>query len=81
MSTTHTLKFPITAGTEKVGTITLRRPTVEDVMACNREGGGAAEVELRLVSRLSGLPAATIGALDMQDYKAVQAVLAGMMAS
>jgi hypothetical protein len=77
---THTLRFPITIGTEKITAVTLRRPTVEDVMIVNRESSSAPEVEVRLVSRLSGLPPATIGALDMQDYRSVQAILAAMMA-
>lgn len=71
----YQLQYPVTLGQETTNEITLRRPTVKDVVAANRLGGVPAEVELRLVSLLSGLSAEIIGELDMEDYTAVQSLL------
>jgi len=71
----YELKYPVTLGQETTSEITLRRPTVKDVVAANRAGGVPAEVELRMVSLLSGLSAEVIGDLDMEDYAAVQSLL------
>ena len=73
------LTYPISHEGATISSVTLRRPTVSDVMSVNREGGGPAEVELRMVSVLSGLSAEAVGKLDMQDYAAVQQVLRGMI--
>ena len=71
----YELKYPVTLGQETIKEITLQRPTVKDVVAANRPGGVPAEIELRMVSLLSGLPAEAIGDLDMEDYTAVQSLL------
>jgi hypothetical protein len=71
----YELKYPVTLGQETTKEITLKRPTVKDVMAANRAGGVPAEVELRMVSLLSGLSAEVIAELDMEDYTAVQSLL------
>lgn len=73
------LAYPISHEGMTISSLELRRPTVNDVMSVNREGGGPAEIELRMVSILSGLPAEAVGKLDMQDYAAVQQVLRGMI--
>jgi hypothetical protein len=73
------LAYPISHDGATVSSITLRRPTVSDVMSVNREGDGPADIELRMVSLLSGLSAEAVGKLDMQDYGAVQQVLRGML--
>lgn len=71
----YELKYPVTLGQETINEITLQRPTVKDVVAANRPGGVPAEIELRMVSLLSGLPAEAIGDLDMEDYTAVHSLL------
>lgn len=73
------LAYPISHEGATISSLTLKRPTVNDVMSVNREGGGPADIELRMVSLLSGLPAEAVGKLDMQDYGAVQQVLRGML--
>ena len=73
------LAYPITHDGKTMKSLTLRRPTVSDVMSANRDAEGPADVELRMVSGLSGLSADVVGKLDMQDYNAVQQVLRGML--
>jgi hypothetical protein len=73
------LAYPISHDGVTVSSLTLKRPTVSDVMRVNRDGNGPAEIELLMVSLLSGLPAEAVGKLDMQDYGAVQQVLRGML--
>jgi len=73
------LAYPINHDGKTVKSLTLRRPTVSDVMSANRDAEGPADVELRMVSGLSGLSADVVGKLDMQDYNAVQQVLRGML--
>lgn len=71
----YELKYPVTLGQETTKEITLKRPTVKDVVAANQAGGVPAEIELRMVSLLSGLSPEVIGELDMEDYTAVQSLL------
>ena len=73
------LAYPISHEGATISSLTLKRPTVNDVMSVNREGDGPADIELRMVSLLSGLSAEAVGKLDMQDYGAVQQVLRGML--
>lgn len=73
------LQYPIENEGKTLKTIAMRRPTVGDSVAVQQGASGAAEVELRLVSLLSGLSIETIGKLDMKDYVQVQSVMREMM--
>lgn len=72
---------PIEHAGETLAEVRLRRPRVADMMEMQRKGGTPADMELHMVSMLSGLPLDAIGQLDMQDYSAVQAALRGFTAN
>jgi hypothetical protein len=46
------LAYPISHDGATISSLTLKRPTVNDVMSVNREGDGPADIELRMVSLL-----------------------------
>ncbi|MCA2934904.1 MAG: phage tail assembly protein [Burkholderiales bacterium] len=73
------LQYPIENEGKTLKTIAMRRPTVGDSVTVQQGASGAAEVELRLVSLLSGLSMETIAKLDMKDYVQVQSVMREMM--
>ncbi len=74
------LAYPLDAGGGRVvGEVTLRRPRVGDTVAAQRGASSPAEIEVRLVSALTGLPVAAVEAMDMQDYSAVQQSLREMV--
>jgi hypothetical protein len=74
------LIYPFEHEGKQVTSIALRRPTVGDTMKVQQEGAtNAAEVELRMVSLLSGQAADVIAKLDMQDYLNIQAKLRVMV--
>jgi hypothetical protein len=75
------LQYPIEVDGAVISQIRLRRPTVGDVMAANREGGTPAEVELRMVASLSGLSLEAIQRIDMQDYGTLQAMMSRLLSS
>jgi hypothetical protein len=77
---TVTLSYPIEHGGKTINSVTLRRATVGDTLSVQGLGQqNPAEVELRMVSLLSGQPSEVIAKLDMQDYLAIQAALQSMM--
>jgi hypothetical protein len=74
------LIYPIDSEGKSIKSVALRRPTVGDSVGVQQGAGSAPEVEIRLVSVLSGLSIETISKLDMKDYVKIQAALREMMA-
>ena len=73
------LNYPIENEGKNIKSISLRRPTVGDSVGVQQGARGAPEVEIRLVSLLSGLSVETVSKLDMKDYVQIQAALREMM--
>ena len=60
--------------------VEMRRPTLGDVITCKvRFGDNDIEGEARLVARLCGLNPEDIRLLDLSDYLALNARLAGFL--
>jgi hypothetical protein len=69
------LDFPIENAGQAVSRLELRRPQVADSIDIQRKGGTPGEMELLLVSRLTGLPVEALHTLDIEDYAKVQAAM------
>jgi hypothetical protein len=77
---TVALSYPIEHDGKTINSLTMRRATVGDTLSVQGTGQlNPAEVELRMVSLLSGQPPEVIAKMDMQDYLAIQAALQSMM--
>ena len=79
-STPITLRYPIVIEGTTLNQISLRRPQVRDVMAV-KDLPNQADQELELLSMLvePHLNRQSLLTLDLQDYRAIQAVLASIM--
>lgn len=72
-----TLKHPVTlANGETLASVTLRRPTVGDMLAAKvKRGTQDAEGEVRLLAKLCNLNIEDFTLIDMADYFAIQDAL------
>lgn len=66
------LRWPVTVNGETVSSLTMRPPLARDVRDAQREGGTAADVELRLFANLCEVAPSTIEILQMVDYTHLQ---------
>lgn len=78
--TVVTLKHPVDANGEEHTQITLRRPTVKDLMVFDREKGEVAKMAA-LIGVLAGWPPTSVQALDAEDFVAVSEVVGGFLGS
>jgi len=69
------LRFPIEHLAKPLGALTLKRPTVGDLIDADGHGRGNAQTELNLLARISGLGPDAIRSLDLSDYDVVTDVL------
>jgi hypothetical protein len=67
------LRFPVQHLTKSLTSITLRRPTVADVMDTSKRDGSPDEISL--LARISELGPDAIRSLDLSDYDVVTDVL------
>jgi len=72
MSNKITLQFPIESEGQTLEEITLRRPTVGDMLNADREKGSEANKEIRMFSNLTELSLSAIESLDLSDYRKLQ---------
>jgi hypothetical protein len=82
MSEIITLKHPVTLGDGTIlEKVTLRRPTVGDVIAAGvKPGTQDIAGETKLIARLCGLVIDDLHLLDLSDYMSLQAGLARFLA-
>lgn len=80
-SSSVTLAFPISHDGRTIDSVTLRRPRVGDSLAAQRNAASPAELEIQLMSLLTGLPISAIELIDMQDYTALQQALKDLVTS
>lgn len=67
------LKYPITKPDgSKVASVTLRRATVGDLKAAQRQADKPEDQELALIARLAGLVPEDVELIDLADYKRIQ---------
>lgn len=67
------LKYPITKPDgSKVASVTLRRATVGDLKAAQRQADKQEDQELALIARLTGLVPEDVELIDLADYKRIQ---------
>lgn len=67
------LKFPIARPDgSKVASVTLRRATVGDLKAAQRQADTPEDQELALIARLTGLVPEDVELIDLADYKRIQ---------
>ena len=72
------LDYPITTGDGKeVSELPLRRVKVADMRAIAKQGDSAAEQEIALIGRVTGLVPEDVDLLDMVDYQKIQRFLSG----
>ncbi|MFB6349512.1 phage tail assembly protein [Moraxella marmotae] len=83
MSITIKLQFPITDGNgNEVGEVILRRPKVKDLRQVanqSKDNQPSVELEVQMISRLTGLLPEDVDALDMADYTKIQEQAQAMM--
>lgn len=67
------LKYPIARPDgSKVASVTLRRATVGDLKAVQRQADKPEDQELALIARLTGLVPEDVELIDLADYKRIQ---------
>lgn len=67
------LKFPIARPDgSKVASVTLRRATVGDLKAAQRQADKPEDQELALIARITGLVPEDVELIDLADYKRIQ---------
>lgn len=67
------LKYPITKPDgSKLAGVTLRRATVGDLKAAQRQADKPEDQELALIARLTGLVPEDVELIDLADYKRIQ---------
>lgn len=72
------LDYPITTGDGKeISELPLRRVKVADMRAAARSGDSAAEQEITLIGRVTGLVPEDVDLLDIVDYQKIQRFLSG----
>jgi hypothetical protein len=72
VSDTIKLDYPIETEGRTVSEISLRRPTVGDMLNADRGKGSEADKEIRMFANLSELPLTAIESLDLADYRKLQ---------
>ncbi len=76
---TITLKYPITVNNTAVSELTLRRPTVRDMLAADKMQGSDAEKEIRMFCNLCEVEPSVIETLDLADYNQLQQAYQGFL--
>ena len=66
------LKHPVTVDGVEVGSLTIRRPKVRDMLSVEKGEGVQADKEIRLFANLCEVTPVTIQELDMADYANLQ---------
>ena len=80
-SETITLKYPITMNGVETTFISMRRPTVGDMLVSNSKGMSSQESEVRLLADLCSMAPDDMKKMDMADYISLQDVFAKMQDS
>ena len=80
MSQTITLQYPIDTNGAPTSTLTLRRPTVGDLLSSS-QGRSDKEAEVHLLADLCGISPDDVKHLDLADYFLLQAALGKMQHS
>lgn len=76
LSTTVTLKRPVSHNGATYTSLTLREATVGDQLAVYRPSMGQAEMEVALIAHLAGVPVEVLHLVRLADYQQLQQVLA-----
>ena len=79
MSSTIKLKFPIESEGRTLEEVTLRRPTVGDMLNADKGKGNEGDKEVRMFSNLTEIPLTAIEALDLADYRQLQEAYSGFL--
>lgn len=72
MTETFNLKFPIKCNGVESSTLTVRRPTIGDMLNSNQNGRSDQEAEIWLLANLSSVSPEDIKKLDLADYMRIQ---------
>lgn len=78
MSVEIKLEYPIDDGGQKVEKLTIRRPTVLDLMVMDGVEGNIAKT-VRMISQLCDLPIEVIQTLDVSDYNKASDKVVGFL--
>lgn len=66
------LEYPVSVDGAEVNSLSLRRPTVRDMLAADKAAGSEAEKEIRMFSNLCEVTPSVIESLDLADYTRLQ---------
>lgn len=72
------LKHAVAVTGDTVSEITLRRPTVKDLMVFDREKGEVGKMAA-LIGALAAWPPSSVQALDAEDFVAISEVVSGFL--
>jgi Phage tail assembly chaperone proteins, E, or 41 or 14 len=78
MSKVVTLNYPIAVSGERVSEVTLRRPTVKDLKAFDREPGDINKMAV-MIGRLAELAPPEVDAIDAGDFLVLSEVVDGFL--
>lgn len=70
----HTLKKPIEDMGDKVTIVTLKEPTVDDLIVMDKHTGEMSKTRA-LIARLSGLSEKGVGSMSIPDFKSLTDLL------
>ena len=71
------LRKPLTVGDNLISELTLREPTIGEVITAEKAAGGDAERLLSIIGQVAGVDAMFLRAMSVRDFKAVGAVVDG----
>ncbi len=80
MTTTVTLKYPVTVDGQEYTSLTMRRPKVKDRRVAAKQKTDE-DKEITLISNLCDVPPSVIDELDSADYNHLQKALIGFFDS
>lgn len=73
------LKYPVPSDGVQIGSLSLRRPKVRDMLLAEKQGSNPAEREVRMMANLCEVAPEVIEELDYGDYSAAQKVMQGFL--
>ncbi|BBD08444.1 phage tail assembly protein [Desulfovibrio ferrophilus] len=74
-----TLEYPVEIDGQNYGELSMRRPVLRDMLIAEQKGGSDLKKESVTFSNLCEVTPEIIQALDMKDYKKLQAVYSGFL--
>ncbi|MBU1001910.1 MAG: phage tail assembly protein [Proteobacteria bacterium] len=74
-----TLEYPVENNGKNYSELSMRRPVLRDMLVAEKKGGSDLQKESVTFSNLCEVTPEVIQALDMKDYKKLQAVYTGFL--